>query len=357
MPKKNFLNNLVGSSWTRSDERKRDNQDRSRSSTPSKWHEKSCSNCGQTIRYHEDWENIPSVCSSCKSRTREDRQTYPREQRESSWREKSCDYCGTTIRYNVNWANIPAYCNECKNREFEKPCSTHGCENTIRYKLHYRDVPDMCRYCQKMSEQGAEESTCIDCGGLLWVPQGKNYKRCKSCSEGNKRTKPCKNPLCSNLIEYYPNDEKEYDYCRECTSWKEKACAVATCNNVIRYMGFWDNIPSYCESHLSEMRTKHRPRYEERISEEYPSIHSTLPGTDSTAADMGGDKVKILTFADGHKHVTVSYLKKGVSGFWRYSWNVDSSGEYIRESAHLTDESSDSSVRKQFSDQKRWFNG
>ena len=33
-----------------------------------KWHEKPCAKCGATIRYHEDWEHIPSICKNCKSK-------------------------------------------------------------------------------------------------------------------------------------------------------------------------------------------------------------------------------------------------------------------------------------------------
>jgi hypothetical protein len=71
---------------------------------------------------------------------------------------------------------------------------------------------------------------------------------------------------------------------------------------------------------------------------------------------MGADHVTVLTFADGHKHITVSYLRKPSAGWWRYSWNVDRSGRYEANSAHFSDDGS-GLVRGKFSDENRWFNG
>ena len=31
------------------------------------WKETRCKKCGATIRYHADWEHIPTICKSCKS--------------------------------------------------------------------------------------------------------------------------------------------------------------------------------------------------------------------------------------------------------------------------------------------------
>lgn len=380
MPKKGFLNNLIGTSWTGEDIRRRDNEQRQRNrsgdSRPprepkeSKWREKSCPGydgyCGTTIRYNIDWDNIPQYCPSCtqkqKKANRPARDPQPRrEQRESPWREKPCPgvpghECYNTIRYRSDWSNIPTHCNTCRDREIEKPCGTPGCTSTVRYKLHYREIPSYCGYCRKMMELKATRATCCDCRGVLWIPPGKNFKRCKNCSEANKRTKPCKNPLCSNVIEYFPDDEKQYDYCRTCSGWHEKQCGVATCNNVIRYKGFWTNIPSFCEEHLREMQRRQHPKYDEATSRDYPSVHAQLPGSRSSASDMGGDKAVVLGFADGHKHVSVFHGRKGEPGSWRYSWNVDRSGNYQRGSAHFTDDGS-GLVRGRFSDESRWFNG
>lgn len=75
-----------------------------RSREQSKWHEKRCSLCGATIRYHEDWAHIPDTCKPC------------REREKAKWREKPCRECGRPIRYNIEWSHPPNYCNGCKER-------------------------------------------------------------------------------------------------------------------------------------------------------------------------------------------------------------------------------------------------
>ena len=69
-----------------------------------KWHEKPCSKCGKTIRYHEDWARVPDMCKECRERER------------AMWHEKPCAKCGRTIRYREDWAHIPNICKDCKSR-------------------------------------------------------------------------------------------------------------------------------------------------------------------------------------------------------------------------------------------------
>ena len=197
MPKKNFLNNLVGSSWTRNDEKRRDTE-RSSShgsgGSNSKWQEKSCPGaegyCGNTIKYNTEWNNIPTHCPSCiqklKKANRPFREPSTPRQRDSGWLDKPCPgapghTCGNPILYRANWTNIPKYCEECSNREFEKKCLIKGCDHTIRYKLHYRDVADFCRRCEREMARGKNPEQCERCNNLMFVPNGKKFKVCLDC--------------------------------------------------------------------------------------------------------------------------------------------------------------------------------
>lgn len=197
MPKKNFLNNLVGSSWTRNDEKRRD-AERSSShgsgGSNSKWQEKSCPGaegyCGNTIKYNTEWNNIPTYCPSCiqkqKKANRPFREPSTPRQRDSGWLDKPCPgapghTCGNPILYRANWTNIPKYCEECSNREFEKKCLIKGCDHTIRYKLHYRDVADFCRRCEREMARGKSPELCERCHTLMFVPDGKKFKVCLDC--------------------------------------------------------------------------------------------------------------------------------------------------------------------------------
>lgn len=77
----------------------------------SHWHEKSCQNCGATIRYRDDWSHIPNYCKGCKTRFDTEKQ-----RRERLRREKSCKGCGDRIVYYEDWDHIPNYCKECREK-------------------------------------------------------------------------------------------------------------------------------------------------------------------------------------------------------------------------------------------------
>ncbi len=63
----------------------------------SKWSTISCEDCGCEIYIHEDWDNPPSICKSCK------------EERANKWYETTCKGCGGSIWANRDWDSLPSF--------------------------------------------------------------------------------------------------------------------------------------------------------------------------------------------------------------------------------------------------------
>jgi len=70
----------------------------------SKWTTISCEDCGCDIHIHEDWDNPPTICKSCKER------------RANQWYDRSCADCGATMRIHRDWDNPPTICKSCKEK-------------------------------------------------------------------------------------------------------------------------------------------------------------------------------------------------------------------------------------------------
>jgi hypothetical protein len=233
-----------------------------------RWTEKSCEKCGwRKIEYRRDWSNPPKYCDSCKDTVRREKEQKQREreQENAKWREKSCrglkgqGYCGKTIKYRIDWNRIPDICPDC------------------------------------IAKSKAE----------------------KAQREANKRTKPCKH--CGKTLTYYIGG-KEFDYCKECNEWKEKACATGDCANQVRYKVYFDNPPNYCDA-CKEKRRSHSNKRQITEGDIYRS--ELVPrGWTNTHGNVQIEK----------GHVTMYFPGKGTNGAtYRVSWN--GYGE-----AHYTDQ-------------------
>lgn len=110
-----------------------------------KWCDKSCEECGDTMRVCRDWENEPRYCKRCKER------------REAKWYEKSCEHCGKTIRANSDWDHPPKFCDGCKHEFAPKSAECEHCNATftipmgtqINCKEHGWDLPKRCPECRE----------------------------------------------------------------------------------------------------------------------------------------------------------------------------------------------------------------
>jgi uncharacterized protein (DUF983 family) len=74
----------------------------------SKWYTRSCEDCGCDIPIHEDWDNPPKICKSCK------------EDRAAQWYDRSCADCGASMRIHRDWDNPPKICKSCKEKREAK---------------------------------------------------------------------------------------------------------------------------------------------------------------------------------------------------------------------------------------------
>lgn len=68
----------------------------------STWYDKSCEDCGTSMRVCSDWSNPPRFCKSCKTA------------RAEKWYDKSCEGCKTTMRVCRDWDHPPRFCKSCK---------------------------------------------------------------------------------------------------------------------------------------------------------------------------------------------------------------------------------------------------
>jgi hypothetical protein len=68
-----------------------------------KWRHKSCKHCGESIKYHEDWENVPDYHKDC------------------AWHTTICDICGGSLKIHRDWDNPPTAHRECQSKEDNHP--------------------------------------------------------------------------------------------------------------------------------------------------------------------------------------------------------------------------------------------
>lgn len=104
------------------------------------WHDKSCARCGHTIRYSDEWTHIPNYCKNCREaleserKEKEEKRAAEKATRAEKWKERSCKECGQTIRYNIEWRHIPNYCSDCK----EKFRRKREAKSSDEYKLIFK---------------------------------------------------------------------------------------------------------------------------------------------------------------------------------------------------------------------------
>ncbi len=169
--------------------------------------------CTNDVRYKLGWNNVSDYCRHCSNMrakgfsprtcsgvsflstcgklfwvppgknftTCSDCSQKERERKAAEWLTKRCADCGDQIKYHKDW-DEPTYCKKCAQKEVEKTCAQRGCSNTFKQRQGSSQQREYCGRCHKMRESGASADTCKDCGGLLWVPQGKNWKRCQECN-------------------------------------------------------------------------------------------------------------------------------------------------------------------------------
>ena len=68
----------------------------------SKWRTIACEECGTDIHVHEDWDNPPRFCQSCKAA------------HQAKWYDKRCEGCGASMHIHRDWDNPPKFCQSCK---------------------------------------------------------------------------------------------------------------------------------------------------------------------------------------------------------------------------------------------------
>lgn len=252
------------------------------------YREKRCEKCGwQTIGYHKDAKFPPKYCLSCKETVarEQEQKRQERERDNAKWREKRCSgYKGVS------------------------------CYNTIRYRIDWNKVPDLCPSCIAKAKADREASK------AKW------------------KEKSCATPGCSNVIKYNVDWDKPPNICNECKEkrkadkdkWREKPCATSGCGNLVRYRTDWDHPPNYCEACKKKGAGG---RYGEKL---FWSDGSPLPGSDRSFNDLrpyGVQEAIVKNNQMGGYHVVLA-MRDGS----RYSYDTDSSGQYVTRRGHFTDE-------------------
>lgn len=98
------------------------------------------------MNIHEDWDNPPKICKSCKDK------------RAAKWYEISCEGCGQSIKANRDWDTPPKFCKSCKDSTAPKDVSCDHCGNSftipvgtqIKCKQSGWDLPKKCPDCREL---------------------------------------------------------------------------------------------------------------------------------------------------------------------------------------------------------------
>jgi hypothetical protein len=112
----------------------------------SKWYTISCEGCGTEVPVHEDWDNPPRFCKSCK------------EANNAKWYEVSCENCRSNIRANRDWDHPPKLCPECRQTYAPKDASCLHCGTSftiyagiqIKCQKNGWDLPKHCGDCREL---------------------------------------------------------------------------------------------------------------------------------------------------------------------------------------------------------------
>ncbi|MEK7875004.1 MAG: hypothetical protein AAB325_02325, partial [Pseudomonadota bacterium] len=146
-----------------------------------KWTTRDCDDCGSEMHVHEDWDNPPKICKSCK------------ESRAAQWYERSCTDCGTTIKIHTDWENPPTLCKSCKQKRadqwYEKSCEE--CGTTIKVHRDWNNPPTYCKDCKDSNP--IKDVSCSHCGKDFIIKSGTQIqckksgwdlpKKCTECRE------------------------------------------------------------------------------------------------------------------------------------------------------------------------------
>jgi len=92
-----------------------------------------------------DWENEPRFCKSCKAAN------------DAKWYDKSCENCGRSIRANREWEHPPVFCKECKRGHAPKDVECNHCGKTfviptgtqINCERNDWELPKKCPDCKE----------------------------------------------------------------------------------------------------------------------------------------------------------------------------------------------------------------
>ena len=155
--------------------------------TMSKWHDKSCEECGTTIHVHEDWDHAPRFCADCKA------------ERAAKWYDKSCEKCGATINACRDWDHPPKYCADCKAKQDAKwyEVSCENCGTTINACRDWERPPKFCSRCK--TAHSPIDASCSHCGASFTISTGTQIQ-CKK--QGWELPKRCE--ICRQLFKHKP---------------------------------------------------------------------------------------------------------------------------------------------------------
>jgi len=149
-----------------------------------KWRTESATECGHEVSVHEDWDNVPKFCPSCK------------EERNAKWYEGHATECGHTIRICRDWDNVPRYCPNCKSERDAQWYEGHAteCHHPIKIHRDWDKAPALCKDCKELYPP--IEAYCCDClsgftikSKLHRACQVNGYQfpiRCPDCRENYK---------------------------------------------------------------------------------------------------------------------------------------------------------------------------
>lgn len=172
----------------------------------SEWTTRYCDDCGSEMHVHEDWDNPPKICKSC------------REDRAAQWYERSCSDCGTTIKIHTDWENPPTLCLRCKQKHaakwYERSCA--DCGTTIKIHMDWENPPSLCDHCKQKRAAQWYEKSCEKCGTAIKVHRDWDNTP-KYCA-------PCKEKMAAK--------------------WYDVKCQG--CGSTIKANRDWENPPTYC---------------------------------------------------------------------------------------------------------------
>jgi len=123
------------------------------------------------------------------------------------------------------------------------------------------------------------------------------------------------------------------------SKWQEKRCPGfngETCYNTIKYRTDWDHIPDLCPSCKEKAKAARSQKHSQPDNKRTLGAYDSLPGSGRTPNDLGCTHAKVSSpNRYGGEHVTV--YNRNLEYHEHYSYDTDSSGNYVQGSAHTTD--------------------